>query len=95
MTFVGIPLWLLGGAALVPAAVFAFIHPREDATGARAWLLRWAHPLGWLLLSAACFVGIVLSGTAAYYTALAGLTSFLCFFGALSTGERKPLPPPV
>ncbi|WP_436501006.1 hypothetical protein [Actinokineospora sp. HUAS TT18] len=95
MTFAGIPLWLLGCAALVPAAVFAFIHPREDASGARAWLLRWAHPLGWVLLSTACFAGILVSGTAAYYTALAGLASFLGFFGALSTGERKQVPPPV
>jgi hypothetical protein len=87
VTFAGVPLWLLGIAALVPAIVFVFVHPRQPATGLRGWLLRWGHPLAWLLLSASCYAGSLVSGEAAYYTALGGLAVFLGFFGAWSTTQ--------
>jgi hypothetical protein len=85
VTFAGIPLWIPGLAALAPAIVFVFVYPKVEASGFRAWLLRWGHPLAWALLSVAAFVGYRLSGELAYYTALAGLTAFLGFFGAWST----------
>ena len=75
--------WLaLSGAALLVAAVFALIWPSnevEAASGLRPLILRWFHPMAWVLLAASFAlratassgVNVVANGLAA--------TAFVCY----------------
>lgn len=57
-SFLGVPLWVLGGGCLTIAAVFTFLVPQkplQTATSLRRFLLRWGHALVWVLLASLCF----------------------------------------
>jgi hypothetical protein len=89
----GIPLWVLGLACLLPAAVFAVVAPR----GSRG-VLRWGHPACWVLLAAACAVRVLggpAAAPAAQVLAWAGLAAYLLFLRALRgrRAQRANQPP--
>lgn len=57
-SFLGVPLWVVGGGCLAIAAVFTFLVPKkplQSATGPRRFLLKWGHALVWVLLAGLCF----------------------------------------
>lgn len=86
--FLGIPLVIWGGLALVVATVFALVWPNDQVSpGTLSYvILRWFHTLVWLLIAAALFVrGSNLPNKAAITHGLsfAALGAYLVFFATL------------
>jgi hypothetical protein len=89
----GVSPYVWAGLCLAVAVVFALVAPKRQLAGTaglRRFLLRWGHPLVWLLL-ALSFVwrAAGLAGLADPLAAAAGLT-YVAFLGAMITRRVPP-----
>src|SRR5437879_3935157 len=85
-----IPWFVWGMPALAVATVFVFVWPKSKSSGGarglRYLVLRWFHPLVWVLIALSFFLrgGEVLGGAAAANVlALLALGAYLVFMAAL------------
>jgi hypothetical protein len=90
--FLGIPMVIWGGLALIVAVIFTVVWPSNKVPaslgGARYLILRWFHALVWILLALSFFVreSPLFGGTGtANILALAALILYLNFMATLFT----------
>jgi hypothetical protein len=81
--FLGIP-WLVGAfVCLAVAALYVVIWPRPQVAAARsAWsrlVLRWFHPLVWLLLAGSFFTRATSSAGGAGLAAILAVGALVCY----------------
>lgn len=94
--FLGIPLLVWSGVALMMAILFVFIWPRRLVDGAmppgHLLILRWGHAAVWLLLAASLFLratGALGGAATANIIALLALAAYLSFIATLLRGSGR------
>jgi drug/metabolite transporter (DMT)-like permease len=93
-TFLGVPWLVWGGVCLVIAAIYVVVWPRPKTSGLGtsrpAWrhlVLRWFHPLVWVLLAISCFIRPIVGrddSSLANGIALLALVVYAIFMGTLA-----------
>jgi hypothetical protein len=92
--FLGLPLPIWGEICLTVAIIYLFIwpKPRKGDAPRPPWLqliLRWAHPLVWVMLAGVCFVLPGGNQGLAQVLALLALLTYAVFMSTLLYERRR------
>ncbi len=92
MTFFGVPFTAWGVVCVAVAGVFVFLYPRYDwkkpPAKTRLLVLRWFHPLVWLLLAGACFLYDAGQSGYANFVAILAMPIYLFFITTVTTSRE-------